>query len=76
MTPRDQSPSPYPPDWEQVADLRVFHTTPPEWEKLIGWRADMRRKGWRLLQVTSGSAELVAIFGRTKAELLDRKADQ
>ena len=76
MTPRDHTGSPYPPDWEQVADLRVFHTTPPEWEKLIGWRADMRRKGWRLLQVTSGSAELVAIFGRTKAELLDRKADR
>ncbi len=75
MTPRDHSPSPYPAYWEQVADLRVFHTTLPEWEKLIGWRADMRRKGWRLLRVTSSSSEIVAIFGRTKAELLDRKAD-
>ncbi len=72
---RDRSRSVYPAEWEHVADLRVFHTTPPEWEKLLGWRADMRRKGWRLLLVTSGSSEVVAVFGRTKVELLDRKAD-
>src|SRR5207245_2856403 len=29
---------PYPPQWEQLADLRVFRTTTHEWEKLIGWR--------------------------------------
>jgi hypothetical protein len=51
-----------------VADLRVFRTTAQEWEKLIGWRADMRKRGWKLLRVASEGAEMVAIFGRTKAE--------
>jgi hypothetical protein len=69
------STNPYPAEWERVAELRVFHATPAEWEKLIGWRADMQRKGWRLLQVSSGTKEILAVFGRTKAELLDRKAD-
>ncbi|UCG86307.1 MAG: hypothetical protein JSW71_20785 [Gemmatimonadota bacterium] len=63
----------YPLDWERVADLRVFRTTQLEWSKLIGWRGDMQRKGWRLLQVSSDSDDIVAVFGRTKAELLERK---
>lgn len=58
---------PYPPQWESVADLRVFRTTSEEWEKLIGWRADMRKRGWKLLRVSSDGPEMVAIFGRTKA---------
>jgi hypothetical protein len=63
------SPSkPYPAQWEQVADLRVFRTTVQEWEKLIGWRADMQKRGWRLLRVASEGTELVAVFGRTKNE--------
>jgi hypothetical protein len=68
--------SPYPPDWERVAELRVFHSTPEEWEKLISWRSDMQKKGWRLLQVSSGKAELIAVFGRTKSELLNRETEQ
>ena len=63
------SPSkPYPAHWEQVADLRVFRTTAEEWEKLIGWRADMGKRGCKLLRVASEGAEMVAVFGRTKAE--------
>jgi len=62
--------NPYPPDWERVADLRVFRTTPEEWQKLIRWRTDMKNKGWHLLKVTSGVTGLVAVFGRTKEELL------
>jgi hypothetical protein len=58
---------PYPPHWEAVADLRVFRTTSLEWEKLIGWRADMRKRGWKLLRVSSEGQEMVAIFGRTKS---------
>jgi hypothetical protein len=57
---------PYPQHWETVADLRVFRTTNEEWEKLIGWRSDMRKRGWKLLRVSSEGPELVAIFGRTK----------
>lgn len=57
---------PYPPQWESVADLRVFRTTSEEWPKLIAWRADMRRRGWSLLRVSSEGAEMVAVFGRTK----------
>ncbi len=59
---------PYPAQWEQVADLRVFRTTAQEWEKLIVWRADMRKRGWKLLRVTSEDSEMVAVFGRTKGE--------
>ena len=73
MNPAEQPSKPYPKDWEQVADLRVFHTTPQEWEKLIAWRADMQRRGWRLLQVFSQTDDMVAVFGRTKQELLQRE---
>lgn len=66
---------PYPPDWDRVADLRVFRTSPEEWEKLIGWRSEMKSKGWRLLQVTSGVGNMVAVFGRTKDELLADDGD-
>jgi len=65
----------YPPDWDRVADLRVFRTSPEEWQKLIGWRSDMKGKGWRLLQVTSEDASLVAVFGRTKPELLSEREE-
>jgi len=60
--------TPYPPHWENVADLRVFRTTAPEWEKLITWRNDMLKRGWKLLKVTSEETEVVAIFGRTKSK--------
>jgi hypothetical protein len=33
----------------------------------------MQRKGWRLLQVSSEAGDMVAVFGRTKTELLERK---
>jgi len=59
---------PYPPHWENVADLRVFRTTAEEWEKLIIWRNDMRKRGWKLLKITSEETEVVAIFGRTKSK--------
>ena len=59
---------PYPAQWERVADLPVFRTNTEEWEKLIAWRADMRKRGWRLLRVSHDGPELVAIFGRTKSD--------
>lgn len=64
---------PYPPDWEEVAELRVFRTTAERWQRLIGWRAEMKRKGWRLLQVSADGGEMVAVFGRTKDSLLARQ---
>lgn len=69
-TPVTAKPSsvPYPPHWENVADLRVFRTSAAEWEKLIGWRTDMRKRGWKLLKVSSEDTEVVAIFGRTKTK--------
>lgn len=63
---------PYPEDWEAVAELRVFRTTEQRWQRLIGWRAEMGRKGWKLLQVTASSGEMVAVFGRTKDKLLKK----
>ncbi len=73
MGTRKRTSRPYPVHWERVAELRVFHTTPHQWEKLIGWRSDMQRKGWRLLQVSSDSGDMVAVFGRTKKELLEKE---
>ncbi len=65
---------PQPPEsWEQVAELRVFRATQQHWERLLGWRREMRKKGWKLLRVNSSSDELVATFGRTRAELLARR---
>ena len=60
---------PYPEAWETVADLRVFRTAAGDWPKLIGWRADMRKRGWKLLRVASDEKELVAVFGKTKSDL-------
>ncbi|MFQ5702851.1 MAG: hypothetical protein ACE5HT_02390 [Gemmatimonadales bacterium] len=68
-----ESARPYPADWEQVAELRVFRTSPETWEKLISWRNDMRQKGWRLLQVSDQQGDMVAVFGRTKRELLAKQ---
>ena len=60
---------PYPESWDRVADVRVFRTSAKDWEKLMTWRADMRKRGWKLLKVTSDDSELVAVFGRTKTDL-------
>jgi len=68
MTAKPSGGAPYPPHWENVADLRVFRTTAAEWEKLIAWRTDMRKRGWKLLKVLSEETEVVAIFGRTKTK--------
>jgi hypothetical protein len=71
---RQQTPQgqPYPPRWEDVADLRVLRTRELHWQRLIGWRAELSRGGWRLLRVDASDGELVAVFGRTKGELLQR----
>jgi hypothetical protein len=59
-------PPPYPPRWESTTDLRVFRTSPRDWEKLLAWRTDMRQRGWRLLRISNEGKELVAVFGRSK----------
>ena len=63
---------PYPEFWEDVAELRVFRTTPEHWQSLIGWRTEMKSKGWKLLRVTELGGEMMAVFGRTREELLSR----
>ena len=35
----------------------------------------MRRKGWKLLHVSSESGDMFAVFGRTRPELLSRNAE-
>ncbi|HXG44995.1 MAG TPA: hypothetical protein VNJ71_09605 [Gemmatimonadales bacterium] len=67
-SPQDRG-KPYPEAWEQVAELRVFRTSAKDWERLISWRSDMRKRGWKLLKVTTDEVELVAVFGRTKPGL-------
>lgn len=64
----------YPESWERVAELRVFRTTTARWQQLIGWRGEMRRKGWKLLHVSSEKGEMFAVFGRTRPELLSVEA--
>jgi hypothetical protein len=57
---------PYPEAWADVAELKVFRARADEWDKLPTWSADMRRRGWRLLKVTSDEDELVAIYGKAR----------
>lgn len=65
-SPQDRN-KPYPESWEQVAELRVFRAPATDWDRLATWRADMWKRGWRLLKVTSDDQELVAVFGKTKS---------
>ena len=71
-TPEAPESRPYPETWEQVAELRVFRATSKEWASLIQWRREMRRKGWKLLRVNTESGSVNAVFGRTRADLLQR----
>lgn len=57
---------PYPDTWDNVAEIKIFRAPAEEWDKLSTWSTEMRRKGWRLLRVTSDPEQLVAIFGKTK----------
>lgn len=73
--PRSSQGQPYPPSWEAVAELRVLRTREMHWQRLIGWRAELSRTGWRLLKVNAAEGQLVAVFGRTKSDLLQRAED-
>src|SRR5205085_11012782 len=57
LLPMSSPSKPYPAQWEEVADLRVFRTTSEEWEKLIGRRADIRKRGRKPLRVASDGRE-------------------
>jgi hypothetical protein len=57
---------PYPDAWESVAELKVFRARAEEWDKLSDWSADMRRRGWRLLRVTTDASQLVAVYGKAR----------
>lgn len=69
MKPPEGETLPYPHAWDDVAEVRVFRTTQDNWSRLIGWRRDMRRRGWKLLRVQTDRREMVAIFGRTRSDL-------
>ncbi len=56
----------YPRTWENVAHLRVFRAAAGDWDKVVGWRSDMIKRGWRLLRVSTEAEEIVAVFGKTK----------
>lgn len=62
-TPADK---PYPRSWESRADVRVFRAPTKDWERLLQWRSDMSRRGWKLLRVSRDGDEMVAIFGRPR----------
>lgn len=65
---RSQEHAHYPTRWNEVADVRVLKTDPGDWHKLSLWRADMTRRGWTLLKVTTTDTELMAVFGKAKAD--------
>lgn len=56
----------YPAAWERTADVRVFRAPATDWDRLSTWSAEMRRRGFRLLRVSTERDQLVAIFGRTR----------
>ena len=60
----------YPQAWDEVAEIRVFRASQSEWQRLISWRSEMGRKGWKLLRVNTKHSQIVAIFGRTRGELI------
>jgi hypothetical protein len=66
MEGRDNGSGHYPPSWENVAHLRVFRTSTGDWDKVVSWRADMVKRGWKLLRVSSDAEEIVAVFGKTR----------
>jgi len=70
--PADAPNRPYPEQWDEVAEVRVLRTTVPKWTNLIAWRAEMRRKGWKLLKVATDKDEMIGVFGRTRDELKQR----
>ena len=66
----DRTSDSYPAAWNEVADIRVFKAAPNEWTRLISWRTDMLRKGWKLLRVSTKENQMIAVFGRTREELM------
>jgi hypothetical protein len=36
----------------------------------------MKKKGWKLLKVTTEGEELIAVFGRTRDELINRREER
>ena len=69
MNPTEEDAPPYPQEWEDTAEVRVFRTTQEQWSRLIGWRRDMRRLGWKLLRVQTQRREMIAVFGRTRTDI-------
>ena len=61
----------YPEYWDRVAEIRVLRAPPDDWQKLIAWRTDLAKHGFRLLRVTSEGQEMVAIFGRSRDRTRD-----
>jgi len=72
MNPTQEESLPYPQEWEDVAEVRVFRTSQEQWSRLIGWRREMLRRGWKLLRVQTDRREMVAVFGRTRTDLKDK----
>ena len=72
MNPSKEESLPYPQEWEDGAEVRVFRTSQEQWSRLIGWRREMLRRGWKLLRVQTDRREMVAVFGRTRTDLKDK----
>jgi hypothetical protein len=58
--------NPYPVSWESVAHVRVFRAASREWDRVVAWRTDMVKRGWKLLRVTTEADEIIAVFGKTR----------
>ena len=65
-SPPPRAPKPYPAAWERATEIRVFRAPAGQWAKVLDWRTDLGRHGWKLLQLSSDDREITAIFGKTR----------
>jgi hypothetical protein len=67
MSPPHRAPKPYPAAWERATEIRVLRAPAGDWTKVVAWRTDLARHGWKLLQLSSDDREITAVFGKTRS---------
>ena len=65
-SPPHRTQKPYPAAWERATEIRVLRAPAGEWTKVVAWRTDLGRHGWKLLQLSSDDVEITAVFGKIR----------
>jgi hypothetical protein len=65
-SPPHRGPKPYPAAWDRASEIRVLRAPAGEWTKVVAWRTDLARHGWKLVQLSSDDREITAVFGKTR----------